>query len=787
MKSKHSFPGPVARALLMVALLPLTAVVAAAVTRDFQAAWVNSSGSTTIAHYRIYAPSPADAERVKGVVFFYPGTGGDWRFRVDSVVWQEAARSLDFALISAAGSTAGYFTKPEDETRRMLDAILGGAADALGRPELVNAPIAVTGFSLGGWTSTDLRNKIPDRVITAIPQHGGRVLDTPDRAAARKVPLLYIPGSADTNPATNGQISAANFVTYRGSSEPNGLAAFAVDWLTPHEPFLNQSWALAWTWIAEIVALRYPPGELPSLEPGNPLRLLDLAEADGWLGQRAYVTSTTGADRSPFVPIAPRASYTGDKTTASWLPNETVARAYRALNSYDGDARTVIPRQGPLTIVGDAAPGAVVESDQIDLPQLTVWPVGSTITLRLDPREFDDVRPIVSVEFHDGATHLGTLTAQGPDGWSVTRQLTTRGIRSFTVVATDSAGNKSSAFRAVVVAAPHAIPERPLLQFEFNETGAQAVATGAKPVTATFVNAAGAPADLHGEAGGGVSGRAHDRAFDNRASTGMGSAGVGGGLPVGNIRALDGLTSFTLQGWFKTDVAINGAARIFEKNFGSGVTGILLRTGTSPGQLALQVNNRAVASAASYGATGQWVFFAVTYDALKSTNNVGFFVGSASAPVASAGVYTLDGGSVVSNTVRPNAIPLVIGNNSGTAGFANDRPFDGLLDNLRIFGAASGSRGLLTLEQLELIRRCDLRGEELPVPSLSPGENQDAPSLGFMSAVGRSYQLQRSLSLEAGVWTPAGPVWEGAGGELRLGDRAPVASDRVFYRLLVTP
>lgn len=694
------------------------------------------------------------------------------------------ARSLDFALIGLANN-AGYFSKTATETQAMLNAILGAAADALGRPELLNAPIAVTGFSLGGWVSTDLLNKIPERVLTAIPQHGGDRFNAPNPALARKVPLLYIPGSSDPLSATNGEISAANFVTYRGPAVPNGLAAFAVDWRTPHEPFNNQAWAMAWTWIAEIAALRYPPGQLPSTMPGNPLQLLDLTESSGWLGQRAYVTSTTGADRSSFVSIAPYASYAGNKADASWLPNEAVARAYRAFNSFDGLSRTEIPLQGPLSITGDAAPSSVIESDQVNLTQLTVWPLGSTITLQLSPRGFDAARAIVAVDFYDGATHLGTLTSPGAGGWNMTRVLNTRGIRSFTVVATDSAGSKSAAFRAVVVAAPYAIPERPLFQFDFNESGDQAFATGAKPVTATFVNSAGAPGDLHGEGGGGVSGKLHDRAFDNRASTGMGNAGTGGGLVVGDITSVDGLTSFTLQGWFKTDVAINGAGRVFEKNFGAGSSGFLLRAGTSPGQLVLQVNSRAVGSASAYGATGRWTFFAVTYDALKTSDNVRFFVGSDTTPVGSAGTYTLNGGSVIANTVIPNQIPLVVGNNSGTAGFANDRPFDGLLDNLRVFGAASGGRGILGLDALEQIRLCDLKGDELPAPGLSLAGI--APELGFRSGVGKAYQLQRSLTLEPGSWTAVSPVWEGAGGGLTIGDRAPVTSDRLFYRLLVSP
>lgn len=68
---------------------------------DFQATWATSPTTTKTATYRIHVPPAIDVPRIRGVVFLYPGSGGDWRFRVNDTVWQEAARSLGFALIGA--------------------------------------------------------------------------------------------------------------------------------------------------------------------------------------------------------------------------------------------------------------------------------------------------------------------------------------------------------------------------------------------------------------------------------------------------------------------------------------------------------------------------------------------------------------------------------------------------------------------------------------------------------------------------------------------------------------
>lgn len=450
----HPSP-PFSRSAMRGAVLFLAmSLAASAETVDFTAQY---GGSTATSAYRIYVPPAIETPRIKGVVLFYGGSGGDWRMRAGDPIWQDAVRSLGFALICA--DSAGYSAIGSNaaQAQAALVNILAAAATATGHAELVNVPIVSTGVSLGGFSSTKWACYNPSRVIGIAAQRGAETSLTSQlmSQASRNTHTLIVPGSWDDNGITKPVLLRAEFNKWRSSSNPSGRAAWAVDWGSYHDPFVkNQSWAMSWSWLAESIALRYPANTVLSTTPGNPVLLNTVPLESGWLGHQAFVPpDTTGSDRSAFDQIAPYNDYVGDKNIASWLPNETLARVYRAFNSCDSNyyTRLVIPLQSALAIVGDAAPRASVPN-QIDPPQLATWEAGTTINFTVDPREFDDARSIVSLEYFDGSTLLATQTAPGTGGtWNLPLPLTTVGIHSLTVVATDSAGNKTSAFRPVVV------------------------------------------------------------------------------------------------------------------------------------------------------------------------------------------------------------------------------------------------------------------------------------------------------------------------------------------------
>lgn len=231
--------------------------------------------------------------------------------------------------------------------------------------------------------------------------------------------------------------------------------------------------------------------------------------------------------------------------------------------------------------------------------------------------------------------------------------------------------------------------------------------------TPATLHAAAGPADLHSPAGLGVSGRPDDRALDFRATAGMGAAGGN----VARVAARDwfrGLEAITLTGWFRTDgtQTLGNGASLVEHTSAAG--GWSLRANAA-GALTLNLNSGtnsgSATSNAVFTAADAWTFFAVTFDARPSSNEVTFYVGSESADVTPAGTRSL-GVSVTADAV---AADLLLG--SG---------FDGLLDNLRLFSArrqvtytddtgntfTKNGNGqdyaLLSLAELRTLRRFDL-------------------------------------------------------------------------------
>ena len=242
-----------------------------------------------------------------------------------------------------------------------------------------------------------------------------------------------------------------------------------------------------------------------------------------------------------------------------------------------------------------------------------------------------------------------------------------------------------------------------ILEYKFDETGTTAPSTGSNVTAVTLRNSAGAATDLHSADSLGVSGLTGDRAFDNTASSSMG--GSGGRADQADLVAIDTLTSFTLQGWFKTDgsTAIGGGsgssqAVLLHNTSGSGGSAAGFQLFGQQGDSKLAVDN-GNASTSEYGDTQSWIFFAVTYDGSSTSDNVKFYKGSASSEVTLVATQTINKGQVNSDTSG-----LGIGNESGN----NGSPFDGYLDNVRVYGSQGDNSGVLTLTQLESIRAGDV-------------------------------------------------------------------------------
>lgn len=275
---------------------------------------------------------------------------------------------------------------------------------------------------------------------------------------------------------------------------------------------------------------------------------------------------------------------------------------------------------------------------------------------------------------------------------------------------------------------PSAVAAPPIAEYRFNGTGTSAANTGSDTTALNFFDATSSPANLYGPAGSGVSGLAGDLAFDNRGSSAMGNPGPGGfAAQTADVPATDGLRSFTVQGWFKTEGAqAIGRDAALVNNQGNG-GGWSIRSQGRPnsgnvGNLTLMFNDGttiqevysapAVDQSGPYSQTQAWVFFAVSYDGTLTSNNVKFYQGGTASAVTLAATRTLDGGAA-----GDDDNPLKIGNVAA----AVTRPFDGLMDDVRLFGSAADASGVLDQSTLEGLRQADVLNLNTPEPSTVSG------------------------------------------------------------------
>ncbi len=247
-------------------------------------------------HYRFYIPDGVAV--VRAVIIHQHGCGrSDWNTAWD-VQWRALADKWDAALVSPylEGSCNDWYN-PSAGSWRCLNAALTEVGSASGHPELINAPMCVWGHSGGGDWVAKMIEQHPTRIVAAVSRSGG----SDPGSAGDGIPTLVVRGSdSDIGTDVRSWFTAARS---RGA-----LISLARD--------LDQ-----WHETADLRVLAIPffdaclAQRLPAPTTGT-VTLLPMDTANAWLGSQ-----TTFA-------IASDASYSGTKTTASWLPTQIMAQKW---------------------------------------------------------------------------------------------------------------------------------------------------------------------------------------------------------------------------------------------------------------------------------------------------------------------------------------------------------------------------------------------------------------------------------------------------------------------------
>ena len=209
----------------------------------------------------------------------------------------------------------GTTAEVQSNFQNMLDAL----ASAASRQEVSNAPLFSFGHSKGAFAASMVAQGMPERTLGFFSDKTVGFAND-DLGVAASVPGLSVAGEGDEYiPEEYARLA---FDSWRGQGAE---VALAVEGGGHNQTNSN----LRFAFIDEVLKVRYPHGQVPSTTPGNPLALRPVDPSDGWLADSATLDGTQFT--SPEWPeIAPVGEYSGDPTTASWLPSKTMALVYRA-------------------------------------------------------------------------------------------------------------------------------------------------------------------------------------------------------------------------------------------------------------------------------------------------------------------------------------------------------------------------------------------------------------------------------------------------------------------------
>jgi len=197
-------------------------------------------------------------------------------------------------------------------------------AAELDRPELTHAPFVLWGHSMGGRVVQDFARYMPSRVLgfhIALRAFAGPEAFMREGPDSMRIPALYLMGENDNTPTDIRE----HFVRARANGSPRawirlkGQEHWPRGMSMEEDRTSDEDWR-AWMandvvipWTEAMIRLRLP-GDADPCE--GPITLLDPVIEQGWLGN-----TETGR-------IAACAEFEGDKSQASWFPDEEVARAW---------------------------------------------------------------------------------------------------------------------------------------------------------------------------------------------------------------------------------------------------------------------------------------------------------------------------------------------------------------------------------------------------------------------------------------------------------------------------
>ncbi len=275
---------------------------------------------------------PPGVKTLRGVVVHQHGCGeGSCKSGQTGALdlhWQALAKKHDCALISPTyeqpdKANCQLWCDPRNGSDRVFQKSLVELGMQSSHPELATVPWAIWGHSGGGYWAGGMLLLHPERVAAAWLRSGvppttdfdGKLTPFLLSDAALRVPVMCNLGTKEGVTVTDGQFAGvwkkteAFFLALRGKG---GFIGVSIDPLSSHECG-NQRY-LAIPWFDACLSAR-----LPLATNG---KIKALSNDDVWL-------AALDADPSKIANPVPLGEYQGARERSVWLPNESVAKAWK--------------------------------------------------------------------------------------------------------------------------------------------------------------------------------------------------------------------------------------------------------------------------------------------------------------------------------------------------------------------------------------------------------------------------------------------------------------------------
>lgn len=372
--------------------------------------------------YTVWIPDGVKA--LRGVIVHQHGCGAGackgGETAAYDLHWQALAKKWDCALLGPSfkqedGQNCRLWCDPRNGSAKTFLRALADLAKKSGHPELESVPWCLWGHSGGGFWASLMQTLYPDQVVAVWCRSGtafsawekGEIPKPTIPDAAYRIPVMCNPGAkekGDKRFAGAWTGSMAMFAAYRAKGAPIG---FAPDPRTAHE--CGDSRYLAIPFFDACLAARLPDKGAADqkLKPAN-LKAGWLADP---LGEKAV----------------PYAEYPGKPETATWLPNEAVAKAWAEYvkTGATADATpppspvglTAQPNTDGVVLRWDAEAdfesglrGFVVTRDGAELARVPEKPVGRFGRPLFQPMSYHDTpeKPLPVMTFTDKTAKPGT-------------------------------------------------------------------------------------------------------------------------------------------------------------------------------------------------------------------------------------------------------------------------------------------------------------------------------------------------------------------------------------------